>query len=341
MRRNCVILIVLVASCVLLSSPGCNKTQKELEAALEAQLSPIIIFKEVVHDFGEVGPEKKNTVEFQFTNAGNGLLKIEEVKACCGITVEELKKKEYAPGESGTMKVEYTSGKLLGSEVKRFHVYSNDKAKPDVALAVKANIVSKVAWEPKSFKLTLAGENTVCPKITISSLDNQPFSITAFKSTLNCITANIDLTVAAARFVLEPKVDATKLTENMKGYVHISITHPEWNTVSIPFDVLSRFTVNPPQIIILDAQERQPVKKYLEVLSNYGELFEVETVSSQNGLIKVLNQKKVDNGYQLELEITPPATDGKQQVFTDTLFVNIKGVEKVMIPCHGFYLVKE
>ncbi|UCG49798.1 MAG: DUF1573 domain-containing protein [Phycisphaerales bacterium] len=37
------------------------------------------------------------------------MLKITNVKAACGCTVVQLDKREYAPGESGVIKVTYTA----------------------------------------------------------------------------------------------------------------------------------------------------------------------------------------------------------------------------------------
>ena len=328
MERYRLILAVLIVNCVLLTQLGC--------------MAPKITFEKVVHDFGEVGPVRHKTVDFNFTNTGFGFLKIEYVKACCGVHAElDKNKKLYLPGQSGTVKIEYSPRKSLGLEIKSLEVISNDKTEPNVELTIKAKIVQKVAWEPKSFKLFFKGENTSCPKITVSSLDNQPFSITAFKSSLNCITADVDPSAKATKFVLEPKVNAEKLRENMRGYIHIILTHPEWKTVSIGFNVLTRFIIDPPQIIVLNAEPQEPIKRYVWIRNIYGQDFEVESVSSQNNFIRLLRQRKVGHDYQLELEITPPDVEGEQQIFTDLFYVNIKEAETIEIPCRGFYLTRE
>jgi len=132
-----------------------------------------------------------------------------------------------------------------------------------------------------------------------------------------------------------------KIQENMRGFVHISLTHPEWKTVTIPFDVPPKFTINPAQIIILNAELNKPIQRSVRIANNYADDFEVETVSSQNNLIKLLSQTKVENSYQFELEITPPNIKGQEQIFTDILLINIKGGQKIKIPCRGFYLIKE
>jgi hypothetical protein len=336
MGRGFLVSIVIV-NCVLFLQLGC---QKQLKTDLAAKAEPKIKFEKPVYDFGEVGSAQKKIAEFKFSNIGTGLLKIEKVNVCCRFTAK-LDKKEFKPGETGTLKIEYNSVKYLGPITQTFYVFSNDKINPMVELTISAKVVIKIAWEPQDFKIFSDVVNGACPKITISSLDNKPFSIKEFKSTLNCITADIAPSVYATKFVLEPKVDTTKLEENMRGFVHIISTYQDWNTISIPFEVWSRFKTNPTMITVLNAESKSPVIRYMEVLNNFGEDFAIESTSSQNNFIKLLSQKKVSNGYQLEIEITPPAAKEEQQMFTDTFYINIKDGKKIEVPCTGFYLIKE
>jgi hypothetical protein len=111
--------------------------------------------------------------------------------------------------------------------------------------------------------------------------------------------------------------------------------------ISIPFEVLPRFKITPPSIIVYKAELEKPVTREVWILSNYDEDFEVESTSAQEGTIKVLSQEKIDNRYKFELEITPPATEkGQKGFFTDVFFVNIKGGERLTIACRMFYLRK-
>jgi len=301
---------------------------------------PKITFEKVVHDFGEVGPGTKTIGEFKFANTGDGLLKITRVKECCGFSTR-LSKREYAPGETGTLIAEYHAGPRAGVMRRQIVVYSNDRARPEVELTVKATIVERVGYEPKRLKLLLKDENAGCPSITLSSLDNRPFSIKGFKSTGNCITAEFDSSVEATKFVLKPKVDLARLQRSMNGLINVSLTHPDCGQITITYNALARFRVNPPQIIVLNAEPRKSIVRKVWVLNNYGEDFEVEGASSNNNSVKVLSRKKVKNGYEFELEITPPASKDEQKTFTDIFSVNIKGGEKLAITCRGFYSRKK
>lgn len=346
-------IICVICGCVLLLQLGCQEQAKlaekptiapetavvgspaKDETALDKP-APRITFEKTVYDFGEVGlGKKKRVAKFKFTNTGDGLLEITEVEKCCG-AVTRLDKTEYAPGESGVLEVEYRSSPKVGLDRKTVYVKSNDKTNPRIGLTIKIRIVSKVSCSPKRLRLFLEEENAGCPKIVLSSLDNQPFAITKFNSTGDCITADIDDSVEATKFVLEPIVDMEKLNNNLKGRINISLTHPEEKEVDIFFDVLPKFSVRPPLIITFKAEPQKPILRKITVLNNYGGDFEIESASSKDNTVKVISRKKIRNGYQFEVEIMPPPAEGKTQ-FIDVFFVKIKGGNTLGVVCRGFY----
>ncbi len=357
MKRNHIILALVVGS-VLLPQFGCQEQAAQIEkpattpepavvglpekaeaapAGLDTA-APKITFENVVYDFGKMGlGAGRKIAEFKFTNTGEGLLIIEEVEKCCGV-VAKLDKTEYAPGESGVLKAEYQANRP-GLDRKILYVKSNDKTKARIALTLKAEIVSKITCSPKRLKLFLGEDNAGCSKIVLSSLDSQPFTITGFQSTANCITADVDSSVEATKFILEPKVDMEKLKTNLKGHVNISLTHLEEKTVEILFDVLPKYTINPPLIISFNAEPQKPIVRKVWVLNNYGGSFEIESATSKDNTVKVLSSEKIRNGYQLELEIIPPPAEDNTR-FSDTFVVKIKGEDELGIVCRGFYARK-
>jgi len=316
-------------------SPGTVASPDSTETA-ESPGAPKIAFETVVHDFGEVGPTTNSLCEFRFANIGTGILKIEDVEKACGCTPFELEKKEYAPGESGTLKVQYYADNQLGPVTKSLLVRTNDRTQPEIELAIMARIISKVDYEPKALGLMLKGENAGCPKITLSSVDNKPFSITYFRSTANCITADFDPSAVATGFVLEPKVDMIKLARTMEGSIEIGLTHPECKTVTLSLSTLPRFRVSPRQITLRGIAAGVAVTKKVLLANNYNEDFQLESSWSKSGAITMLSSTRVPNGYELELQITPPASD-RRGVLSDTLSIRTKDGEQLEIPCLAYY----
>ena len=348
MKRNYLISAVVFSS-ILLFQLGCQEQAKlpekpatrvvgspeKAESAL-AKAAPKITFENVVHDFGQIGTGAKERVaEFKFTNTGDALLEIMEIEKCCGVKTM-LDKTEFSPGESSVVKAEFQAFQKPGLFMTNIYVNSNDKTEPRVALSIKAMVVSKVSYSPKRLKLFLDEENAGCPKIVLSSLDNQPFAITQFQSTADCITADVDGSVEATKFILDPRVDMEKLNDNLKGRINVSLTHPEEKEADILFDVIPKYVISPPMILTFSAEPQNPILRKVTLLNNYGGDFEIESVSSKNNTVKVLSREKIRDGYQFNVEIMPPPPEGKTQ-FVDAFVVKIKGGNELGIVCRGFY----
>lgn len=113
-------------------------TNSKLTASLR---SPKIVFKEDVHDFGNVprGPELQ--YNFKFTNKGNAVLKIERVQTTCGCTGANVgDKTEYKKNESGEIKVTFNTQGRSGHQEKIISIFSNDPECPQKDLKVICDV---------------------------------------------------------------------------------------------------------------------------------------------------------------------------------------------------------
>jgi len=363
-RLTLSVLTILVTGFVLLLQAGCEEEamkprtlnpdwfkqqtwaainqqapQQALQQAPQRMVAagPGIAFEKVTHNFGDVGPGTNQVCEFRFTNTGNAVLRISEVTKVCGCTPYSLEKTEYAPSESGVLRVGYYAEPPYGTTKKQLFVHTNDRRNPKIALNIEARIASKVDFKPQSLRLSLKHQNAGCPQITISSLDNQPFSIRSFKSTANFITAAYNPSAMARSFVLQPMVDMARLEQNLNGRIEIELTHPECKIVTIGVNTLARFNVAPRPIVVREAQANSAVTKKVRIKNNYKDAFELESVRSKKGIVQVLSSQRLNDGYELELSITPPAQRSRASIFTDTVVVKIKGGGNLEIPFNGFY----
>jgi hypothetical protein len=123
----------------------------------------------------------------------------------------------------------------------------------------------------------------------------------------------------------------------LNGRIEIDLTHPECKTISLSLNTLPKFQIAPRSIIARGLEPNKPIVKQLRILNNYNEDFELESTSSKKGIVRVLSKELVSNGYELQLQITPPAAGNKSRVFSDVLSVKIKGGKKLDVPCSGFY----
>ncbi|NRD23861.1 DUF1573 domain-containing protein [Winogradskyella litoriviva] len=85
---------------------------------------PVISLDKTEHDFGTI--ENGTPVEtiFKYTNTGNSMLVVSNIKSTCGCTVPSNWTKEVAPGETGEFSVKF-NGKGNGKVTKSITMTTN------------------------------------------------------------------------------------------------------------------------------------------------------------------------------------------------------------------------
>lgn len=88
-----------------------------------------ITFDTVAFDFGVVEQGQKVNHAFTFTNTGEYPLVLSSVKASCGCTVPSWTKEPVAPGQKGTVEVEFNTTGRKGIQQKTVSVFANTSPK--------------------------------------------------------------------------------------------------------------------------------------------------------------------------------------------------------------------
>ena len=89
------------------------------------------------------------------------------------------------------------------------------------------------------------------------------------------------------------------------------------------------------QIVRTHRNPAESIRKVLTITNNYDEDFEIDSLNSKNGHVKVLNREKVGSKHVLQLEITPEPvqTSGR---FADTFTILLKDGRSLEVTCRGF-----
>jgi hypothetical protein len=321
---------------------------------------PRLTFEETSYDFGSVAPGKTYTRSFKFKNTGTAPLKIISIQPCCGTVVKGIDAGQvYAPGRGGSVEWEYTAAMQPGAVNRTFYVTTNDPTQPTMNLTFKADIARQIECEPAALRLFLRRENGGARDLTIKSCTGDPFSVKSFASTGNSVTATFDPNVKDTKIVLKLSADMEKLKQHPRGRALIGITHPGAASFEIDYDVLPEFTVSPPQLMAFNLKPGEPAPKEVWILGNYDNDFEIESITSLNGILKVMSKEKVKMApglssselssaddakpskkedqyqYRLKLEVVPPAD--RSTTLSDTLLVTIKGGDTLKIEYKGFF----
>jgi hypothetical protein len=327
--------------CAVVALAGCHdsRTAAPSSTATPADASapaPHIAFEQASADLGDIPPESKSVATYTFMNDGKGPLKILDVLVTCGCTSLELVKRDYAPGERGTIKVSYQAPTSGGPVLLPLFVLSDDPANPRQELMLRANVVLHVIVEPPTFQLSLDAPNANAPTITLFSEDKKAFSITNVESSNGAISVSIDPESASTRFVVQPKVDIELLKTSLDGSMRFTITHPDVASVSVTYTTPAEFAAQPASIVLLKTTPLVREEQDVWVRSTTGREFEIESVTSQNGYLQVLSQERLDGSYRMKLAITPPRHD-EELTFFDVLTIRIRNSSPLKVTCTGFY----
>jgi hypothetical protein len=122
---------------LVLALAGCGGTG----AAPQVAVSP------TGYDFGPIGPEPVTTV-FTVRNEGDGPLQIESVSTSCGCTTAQIEAQTIAPGTSAALTVTFDPQAHAGSVgqfVRYVYLRTDDPARPEVELEIRADVIENPA----------------------------------------------------------------------------------------------------------------------------------------------------------------------------------------------------
>ena len=107
--------------------------------------APELTFTETVHDFGTIQLNGLAEYEFKFTNTGKEPLIIQNCQASCSCTVPACPREPVKPGESGSIKVRYTTTQVPGKFDRYFTINSNAKNP-----VVRVRILGEIDQKPET-----------------------------------------------------------------------------------------------------------------------------------------------------------------------------------------------
>lgn len=112
-----------------------TKEKKEEEKLSAATID----FENKVMDYGTVAFNSDGNREFVFKNNGTDPLIIKNARGSCGCTVPTWPKEPIMPGDSGTIKVKYTTNRV-GRFTKQVTLSTNVETKP-IILTIKGEVL--------------------------------------------------------------------------------------------------------------------------------------------------------------------------------------------------------
>lgn len=312
-------------------------------AVCRSDAVPSIVFTRTECDIGEIKAAKESTAEFEFANAGGAVLRITEVRLCCGATFH-LDKESLEPGETGTLAIRYRASWETASLSKNIVVCTNDPEKPTVILTITGRILRTLVWEPVHLQLRPNEANAGCPDLVLRSLDGTPFSVTACTATDNCIHLDVDPNCRTTEFILKPRIDLKKLQSSglKRGRLRIELGHPDYRGIDLDFTVQQRFEAHPGAIPLFETDPARGMLAKVRILDTGirpGEPCQcaVASVTVDRGRLLVHSIDRIAKGHELTLCIVPPPPIPGSQRFRDRMVIRLTNGVELPVKIFGSY----
>ena len=160
---------------------------------------------------------------FGFTNSGDTLVTITDVKTSCGCTTATLDKKDYAPGESGKIDAYLTIGQREGKQSKQIRVFTDDPAHPVYRLTLKTDIPKILDIRPR----LLYWENGSEPDaktLTVTILYPDPVRITGLSTSNPSFQATLEPIEEGRKYAVTVDPGSTEASQRGAVYFQTDLT---------------------------------------------------------------------------------------------------------------------
>ncbi len=306
----------------------------------EKAAAPGIKFKEKIYDFGAVGSGDKVMHNYAFTNAGQEILIIKEVRPSCGCIAALVSSNEIAPGGTGVVKVTFHTEKYTGRQTRTVSVYSNDPGQPEVDLTIQGNIEAEFALEPESVQFGDIEKGTSITKaIKLIQLGKEELILNKAEAISGYFSTRIFPLIDEKQkgfkieIVLNPNVAVGQFNEVITLHTnlpkHLKLDVPVWG------NVLGRIKVKPQMVSLGAFKKGTSSKTYkIEVTSTDSRKFNISKVVSDMPFLSAKLVKNKDNEFEIILEIDKNAPAAKLQAMV-TIFTDEISQPEIKIPVYG------
>ncbi len=252
----------------------------------------VLLFKDTMVSTGEILDTESAELEFEFKNTGNETLEIRLVKPSCGCTIPEMEKKNYEPGESGTLKVTFDPTGKKGSISRNITIYTNSETKPVHTVFVQSYVKPVVLTRPRilAFDMTRKGQSRTQDikvygrfpefKVTRATVpDSQNFSVDVIEGGEVEIDGDTMWLQTLRVTLLESAKPASHRTE-------ISVrTNEEAKPIfslSVVGRVIGDLELTPVRMTIGRLEVGDSFEREVTIRSHSGKAFEIKSVNSSN-----------------------------------------------------------
>jgi len=207
-----------------------------LSVSSATNAGPRIQFAAPIYDFGKVVWGDVVRHDFFFTNTGNGLLVIKDVRSTCGCASATNTTREVQPGNEGIISVEFHTSNFNGLVTKAVTVYSNDTNQPVATLELKGNVWRPIEITPPSAAFTgiLDSPTNNFRVVRIVNNQQQSLILSLPESNQRMIAAELKTNQLGQDYQLVVRLVPPLGSGNIFGEIKMKTSAPQMPLLTIP-----------------------------------------------------------------------------------------------------------
>ena len=287
--------------------------------------TPKIQFDQLVYDFGKVSEVETVSGTFEFSNIGDGILKVEPPKPSCGCTVAGLKPDTLQPGESGELAFTLNLGRSKAVMEKHISVTSNDPESREISLIIRVDYTPLYDVNPMTLASNLPlGTSVINQFATLTRTDGKPLRIAKLEPSKPWIKAQMepspksDESTARVRVEIQRDGPPRRFNESIQVYAAEQPDSPV-SIIYIYGLMMGEVSLNP-EILYWSIVDPETIKterpegivtRRLTIRSENGKAFQImKPRSTLKGITLEIVRKEPDQVYELvaTLDDIPDAT---------------------------------
>lgn len=214
--------------------------EKALSDSAEAKAKPSIEFpalklESTEKDLGEAWRGESIHASFPYKNEGNSQLEI-DVKPACGCTVAKFDK-VLAPGQSGTIEVDFATAGFSGKSSKHIDIFTNSPSSKNAKITFTANVKPTFDVQPTGMvQIPLNDSGPTSYALTIKPLEPEGAAVQEVSSTGKYLTGKVEKAGDAFKvnLTVAPDVPNGRTVQSLKVKT-TSKREPEFN-ISVALD---------------------------------------------------------------------------------------------------------
>ena len=199
--------------------------------------APQMLVEQLNYDFGEVLQGGKVEYTFRFSNTGDEVLEIGNVRSSCGCTAALLSARRIAPGDMGELRVTFNSTRFRGAVNKIITLESNDPQQSQVRFSVYGNVKAELLLEPERVKWgAVKRGQRLESKVIIRNLSSKLIQLQPPKSTSPVVSAKLSARQIPPAGQVELQLSAMLPEDKARlgGYVILVSDYPNQPQIRVP-----------------------------------------------------------------------------------------------------------